>query len=83
MAALRQLSSPLKDDAFVSMQSYRDGAKPGDGGTALAMASSAPTIKRALYGLSKQRLSVRSPHSNSNAMRQRVNGLLGPSNNGY
>jgi hypothetical protein len=40
MAALRQSSSPLKVDAFASMQSYRDGARPGDGGTALAMASS-------------------------------------------
>jgi hypothetical protein len=36
------------------MQSYRDGVKPVDGGTVLAMESFDPTIKLVHYGQLKQ-----------------------------
>jgi len=58
------------------MPFYRGGVKQVDGGTALAMESFAPTIKRVLYGQSKQRLSAPLLPSNSNAMKQRASGLL-------
>ena len=83
MADLHPLSSPLRGGAFVSMQSYRDGVRPGDGGTALAMESFVPTIKRERSGQLKRRQLARSLHSNSNAMKQLVNGSLEPSNELY
>jgi hypothetical protein len=60
------------------MQFSLGGARQVDGGTALAMESSALMIKLALYGKWKLPLLARWQLLNSNAMRQRVSGSLGP-----
>jgi hypothetical protein len=60
------------------MQFSLDGARQVDGGTALAMESSALMIKLALYGKLKLLLLVRWQLLNSNAMKQQVSGSLGP-----
>jgi hypothetical protein len=50
MVQQRPLNSPLRDAAFVFMQSYRAGVKQVDGGIALAMASTDLMIKHVLSG---------------------------------
>jgi hypothetical protein len=45
------LNLPLGAGAFVYMQCFLDGVKPGDGGIALVMANTALMIKPAHYGV--------------------------------
>jgi hypothetical protein len=59
MERQRRSNLPFAANAFASMQFYRVGVKQVVGGTALAMASIAPTMALALYGQSKQLLSAR------------------------
>ena len=77
MAVLLLSNLPSAANAFVSMQFSLVGAKQVVGGTALAMASSVLTIKRALSGKLRQLRSELLPHLNSNAMKQQDSGLLG------
>jgi hypothetical protein len=50
MERQRPSNLPFAANAFASMQFYRAGVKQVVGGTALAMASIAPTMALALYG---------------------------------
>jgi hypothetical protein len=59
MELQRPSNLPFAANAFASMQFYRAGVKQVVGGTALAMASIAPTMALALYGQLKQLLSER------------------------
>jgi hypothetical protein len=57
-------SSHFAANAFASMQFYRVGVKQVVGGTALAMASIAPTMALARYGQLKLHQLERSIHFN-------------------